>query len=230
MFEYIDELINNDYNPKRIPVISWLSFIWSMLLILGLLILQMLMIAIMGGRYHHDFTAGPGKISVHHFWTMKLPLDLIFDFIKILQTEGIETDNSKKEEEEKQKIRSVTKYIDNFESDYNDLQKIHFSTKFGYPFSSPLHIVLTSIYSAMLFVFCLCSLIGGPTSGPWLIAYLISGLLGTVVNMYALAVFLVWSFFVLSILVGILIVIAMILLCIFLASFGSSNSSNNRRY
>ena len=232
MFEFIDELINNNHNAKQIPAISWLSFIWSMLLIvgtvycakihtlwglvysmkelrirkkncegilfivtfalymLGLLILQVLMIAVIGGRYHHDFTAGPGIISgqlwymmvcgylmpvfgmaiffvVHHFWTMKLPLDLIFDFIKLLQTEGIETDNTKKDEEEKQKIRSVTKYIDNFEGDYSNLKKIPCTTKIGYPFSSPLHIVLTSIYSAMLFVFCLCSLIGGPNSGPW---------------------------------------------------------------
>ena len=294
MFDFIDELINNNHNAKQIPATSWLSFIWSMLLIvvtvycakihtlwglvysmkelrirkkgcqgilfivtfalymLGLLILQMLMIAVIGGRYHHDFTAGPGIISgqlwymmvcgylmpvfgmaiffvVHHFWTMKLPLDLIFDFIKMLQTEGIEAENTKKDELDRQKIIAVTNHIDNFEGDYNNLQKIHFSTKFGYPFSSPLHIVLTSIYSAMLFVFCLCSLIGGPNSGPWVLFYLLSGLLGTLVNMYALAVFFVWLFFVLSILVGILMIIAVILLCLFLASFGSSNSSNNRR-
>ena len=35
MFDFIDELISNDHNPKQISPLSWLSFVWSMLLIVG---------------------------------------------------------------------------------------------------------------------------------------------------------------------------------------------------
>ena len=228
MFEFIDELIQSGHNPRAIPAISWLSFIWNMLLIivtvylakihtlwglvysvrkaraekkfqgilfiltfalymLGILILQALMIAVISGRYHHDHTAGEGKISgqlwymmvsgyltplfgmiiffvVHHFWTMKLPVDLVYDFIKVLQTEGVETDNTKRGQEELTKVEQILKYIgeEQFKKDYHKFQQTDCITKVDHPFSSPLHIIVISFYSAMLFIFCLCSLIGGP--------------------------------------------------------------------
>ena len=296
MFDFIDELISNDHNPKQIPATSWLAFVWSMLLILvtvycakihtlwglvksvkearpdkkfqgalfiftfslymlGLMVLQMLMVATIGGRYHHDFTAGPGKISgqlwymmvcgylmpvlgtamffvVHHFWTMKLPVDLIFDLIKDLQTEGKETDNTKQEEERITKLRRMLQYIDGekFKSDYLKLKKIDCITKVGHPFSSPLHILLASFYSAMLLVFGLCSMIGGPSNGAWFLFYFIGGVFGTIVNMYAVAVFLVWSFFIVSVLAAVLLLIGMVFICCLIGSMASSDSSNRRQY
>ena len=295
MFEFIDELIQSGHNPRAIPAISWLSFIWNMLLIivtvylakihtlwglvysvrkaraekkfqgilfiltfalymLGILILQVLMISVIGGRYHHDHTAGEGKISgqlwymmvsgyltplfgmiiffvVHHFWTMKLPLDLIYDFVKVLQTEGIEGDNTKRGEEDLATVQQMLDYVDEkqFKADYNDLQKINCETKIGHPFSSPLHIILASFYSAMLFIFCLCSLIGGPLNGAWLLFYFLAGLFGTILNIYALSVFFVTLFFISSILIGIVVVIAVVLLCLVCAIFGSAASSNDRK-
>lgn len=294
MFEFIDELIQNGHKPKAIPVISWLSFFWNMLLIivtvylakihtlwglvysvrkaraekkfqgilfiltfalymLGILILQALMISVIGGRYHHDHTAGEGKISgqlwymmvsgyltplfgmiiffvVHHFWTMKLPVDLVYDFIKVLQTEGVETDNTKRGQEELTKVEQILKYIgeEQFKKDYHKFQQTDCITKVGHPFSSPLHIIVISFYSAMLFVFCLCSLIGGPNEGAWLLFYFLAGFIGTIVNIYALAVFFTWLWIIISVLAALVLLIAMIIICIFICSMASSDSSQRR--
>ena len=294
MFEFIDELIQSGHNPRAIPAISWLSFIWNMLLIivtvylakihtlwglvysvkkaraekkfqgilfiltfalymLGILILQALMIAVIGGRYHHDHTAGKGKISgqlwymmvsgyltplfgmiiffvVHHFWTMKLPVDLVYDFVKVLQTEGVETDNTKRGEEELTKVEQILKYIgeEQFKEDYHKFQQTDCITKVGHPFSSPLHIIVISFYSAMLFVFCLCSLIGGPLNGAWLLFYFLAGFIGTIVNIYALAVFFTWLWFIINVLAALVLLIAIVIFCLLIGSMASSDSSQRR--
>ena len=300
IFEFIVELVQNDYNPMGISNGSWLgaikSFLAAIVLVYllrvkvfcgtvysiykirseneeiskiiqtmlfqltfvaymcGQMILQILMILIIGVRFHHDYTIrGNVETSgqlwymmicayltpllgmimffvVHHFWTMKLPIDLIYDVLTEFQTKCKINNKKAHNENTKSVFEDLINYIDmdKLAKDYNDAYPPGMLTgldkKILFPFTSPLHVILCMLYCGMLFGFCLCSLIDGALDD-WLILYFVAGFIGTAINIYALAVVGCWISILLFVLLAIL---SVILLCLLVSMCSSMASSSNR--
>ena len=295
IFEFIVELVQNDYDPMGISIGSWLGTIISFLVTIvlvyllrfgvfcgtvysiyeirsqneeiskiiqtmlfqltfvaymcGQMILQILMVLIIGVRFHHDYTTrgnveASGQLwymmicayltpllgmimffVVHHFWTMKFPVAFIYDVLIEFQTKG-KINNEKAHDKHKETVfKKLINYIDIDEltEEYKDAYILTgFDKKILIPFTSPLHVIACMLYCGMLLGFCLCSLIDGALAD-WLILYFVAGSIGALVNIYALAVVGCWVSILLFVLLAIL---SVILLCLLLSMCGSTSSSN----
>ena len=203
----------------------------------GLLALQILMVVIIGGRFHHDYTVNGGItgqlyymmvcaflmpllgtitfLVVHHFWTMKQPVDVLINLILEMQSKGKEAKSSKRKEETAETIKSLKQKIgDNqFNEDYEKMQQTRFLTKFSFPFSSPFHGIIACLYSIMLVTFCLCCIINGPW-GYWWMLYLFAGYFGFFINIYPLAIFAVWVFLLLNLINMFIFILIFAVVCV----------------
>ena len=188
----------------------------------GLMILQILMIIIIGTRFHYEYANNRAieksaqlwymiiftyimpvlgmfiYFVVHHSWTMTLPVDVIFDLVTKIQSEGEE---SKKLEKLKKEVGS------NFESDYDRLREVPFWKKFIYPFISPLHGALIGFYGLLFSGFFLCCTLDAPY-GIWTWFYAVAGGLTVILNIYATSITFVWIIELIGIAVAIAAVIA----------------------
>lgn len=203
----------------------------------GLLALQILMVVIIGGRFHHDYTVNGGItgqlyymmvcaflmpllgtitfLVVHHFWTMKQPVDVLINLILEMQSKGKEAKSSKRKEETAETIKSLKQKIgdDQFNEDYEKMQQTRFLTKFSFPFSSPFHGIIACLYSIMLVTFCLCCIINGP-QGYWWMLYLFAGYFGFFINIYPLAIFAVWVFLLLNLINMLIFILIFAVVCV----------------
>lgn len=286
IFQFIVLLDQNNYDPKMVPWLDWISTVWTFLSSLflvyvlrmlafanmvisthkirikgkkcqgilfvlmfvlymyGLMALQIMMIVIISARFHHDYTQLDKRVSgqlwymmvcaflmpvlgmamffvVHHFWTMKFPLDLIFEIFWEFQTKG-----KKRIMGDEKGIENAIKYLgglDQLTEDYACLQKRKCDNGFFYPFTSPLHIILCLIYSGMLLAFSICCVIEGPDDDWLYFLYFIAGLLGSFINIYCFAVFGCWLGVLLFLLVSVAAIAAICLLCCFCSTVSSND-------
>ena len=201
----------------------------------GLMILQILMIIIIGARFHYEYADNraiemSGQLwymiiftyimpllgilmyfVVHHFWTMTLPVDVVFDLVTKLQSKGKQ---SKKLEELKNEVG------ENFQTDYSQFEEVPFWKKFIYPFTSPFHAVLIGFYGLLFLGFFLCCTLDAPY-GIWTWFYVAAGGLTVILNIYATSITFVWVMGFIGIVTAIAVVtaatiavIALIIACI----------------
>ena len=147
---------------------------------------------------------------VHQFWTMKLPVDVIHELIKVLQTEGKETQH-RSSEKTVATVKKVIKYLgEDFENDYKELNKISFWRRIIYPYVSPLHIIVTSLYILTFVVFLVCCIIDGPSGREWLVYHIVVTATAILINIYAASIVLFWLLILIAIAVVIAAIIAVI--------------------
>ena len=177
----------------------------------GLMLLQILMIIMIGSRFHHDHSNDTNTLFtdksiymvvcafltplfgilmffvVSHFWTQKLPIDIIIGALSSFQTkDNFGCKNVM------QNLTALAAYLkDEFPEDYKNFQEVTLYTKLIYPFTSPVHVVLCLLYGAMLLGFFVCAMINVPSFG-WMVLYLSGICICVIVNFYALAVAFMW--------------------------------------
>ena len=203
----------------------------------GLMLLQILMIVIIGSRFHHEYTNNKaiemswqlwymmlfpylmpilGMLMfflIHHFWTIKLPVDVIFNIISEFQAKG-----EKDYKDTDANIKKLQDHLGNsFTNDYNELEEVPFWKKFIYPYISPVHVILITVYILMFSAFFVCCTLDGPFEnwlwfpfGNWLWFYVATAGLALIINIYSSSVTMLW----LIIPVVILPIIAFIILFI----------------
>ena len=203
----------------------------------SLMALQVMMIVIIGVRFHHDYTSPERKFSgqlwymmvtayltpifgmimffiVYHYWVITFPIHLV---APLFQAKG------EKPVTNAQYFQNIHRYLgDNLRLsyDYDDEISRPLSDKLLYPFFSPLHAILCCVYTSMLLGFVVCTDIQGPHPFHWLVAvYVITGLLGALVDIYAALVLGFWIITLLVLLVLWIISILMRLLALLLMSF-----------
>ena len=216
---------------------SGLFMIFFVLYMFGLMILQILMIIIIGERFHYECTnyraiEMSGQLwymmiftflmplvgifmffVVHHVWAVTLPVTVTYNMIfKKIQTKG-----------EKTKIleREIGD-IDEFKKDYKKLKDFSIWKKFIYPYISPLHIILIFVYSLFFVGFFICCTNNGPL-GNWQWLYVATGVFAVLINISASGVTIVWLVIITGIIVAIavtfyIIITALVILaaCLFL--------------
>lgn len=203
----------------------------------GLMLLQILMIVIIGSRFHYEYTNNKaietswqlwymmlfpylmpilGMLMfflIHHFWTIKLPVDVIFNIISEFQAKG-----EKDYKDTDANIKKLQDHLGNsFTNDYNELEEVPFWKKFIYPYISPVHVILITVYILMFSAFFVCCTLDGPFEnwlwfpfGNWLWFYVATAGLALIINIYSSSVTMLW----LIIPVVILPIIAFIILFI----------------
>ena len=174
----------------------------------GLMALQVMMIVIIGARFHHDYTLPERKFSgqlwymmvtayltplfgmimffiVSHYWAAMFPIHLV---VPLLQAKG------EKPVTNAQYFQNMHRYLgENVRLAYVGEISRSLWDKFLYPFLSPLHAILCCVYTSMLLGFVVCTAIQGPHPFHWLVdVYVITGLLGAIVNIYAALVLGFW--------------------------------------
>ena len=147
---------------------------------------------------------------VHQFWTMKLPVDVIHELIKVLQTKGKETQHCSSEKTVAT-VKKVIKYLgEDFEKDYKEFKKVSFWRRLIYPYVSPLHIIVTSLYILTFVVFLVCCIIDGPSGREWLVYHIVVTATAILINIYAASIVLFWLLILIAIAVVIAAIIAVI--------------------
>ena len=138
---------------------------------------------------------------VHFCWTMTVPVDVFYDLIKSMQTEGEESIKIKKTRNEAGEVfqsdrsikinKAINKVGEKFESDYHRLKEFPFWKKFVYPFIRPLHAPLIGFYGLLFSGFFLCCTLDAPY-GIWTWFYVAAGGLTVILNIYATSITIVW--------------------------------------
>ena len=212
---------------------SGLFMIFFVLYMYGLMILQILMIVIIGERFHYEYSnyraiEMSGQLwymiiftflmplvgififfVVHHVWAVTLPVTVTYNMIfKKIQTKGQKTKILEREIGD----------IDEFKKDYKKLQDFSIWKKFIYPYISPLHIVLIFGYSLLFLVFFICCTVGGPL-GKWQWLYLITGVLAVLINISASGVTIVWLVIIIGIIVAIAVTFYIIITVLIVVAF-----------
>lgn len=161
---------------------------------------------------------------VFHFWTMKLPIDLVFDTISLFKSTGYTENGDKKKDTMRRLMNHIN--FEQFSKDYQELEKVDLGQKLLYPFTSPCHVVLCFFYGLMYLGFGIC-LFDGP-DGSWVISiYIVAAIIAVIVNLYAFLIVLRW----LIIFLGTLMLFAFVLACLFIcACTSSSSNSSNTSY
>ena len=260
VFEFIMELVDNDYNPSMVSWTTWLSAVFGFLLSLFLvyvlrvlifarvvyliikqikncegilflvifviymymmMLLQILMIVIIGSRFHHEYANYRaiemswqlwymmisayllpllGMIMffiVHHFWTMKLPVDIIYNLLCEFQTKG-----EKGNKDTDKTLKELNEHLggDKFKNDYNELNEVSKLSKFIYPYTSPFHIIAIHFYGLILLGFFICCTVNGPF-GNWFWFYCIAGAFALLTNIYSASVICAWPLIIIATLV-----------------------------
>uniref|UniRef100_A0A1X7V2X2 Uncharacterized protein n=1 Tax=Amphimedon queenslandica TaxID=400682 RepID=A0A1X7V2X2_AMPQE len=242
---------------------SDLLIIFFVFYMYGLMILQILMIVIIAERFRYEYTNnfGPLEMSIqlwymmiftflmpfigifmfffaHHSWTRTLPVTVIYEIFKILQTEG---EGSKQLESfigiiPYLKKRAWLFTTNQFKSEYQELKNVSFWNKFIQPFISPLHIAVLFGYFLLFSGFFLSSTLIGPF-GKWQSGmYIGAGALAILLNIYATSVTIVWLFILATIILTIvaliafsIAIIAIVFLGLFLLFICSCMGSNNNK-
>ena len=289
VFDFIMELVDNDYNPSMISWTTWLSAVFGFLASLFLvyvlrvfifarviyligklmkdsknyqgisflvifiiyiymmMFLQILMIISIGSRFHHEYANYRAiemswqlwymMISaylmpllgmlmffvVHHFWTMKLPLDVIRNLLCKFQAKGEK--EHKDEDATLKEFKDLNEYLggEKFKKDYNKLNEVSFFWKFIYPYISPFHIIAILIYDLMFSGFFVCCTVDGPF-GNWLWFYCAAGAFALVINIYSASVICAWLLILLLFLsiIAIIIGLAAAALAFVIGLFGAA--------
>ena len=214
--------------------------VFFVLYMYGLMLLQILMIVIIGSRFHHEYANNkaietswqlwymmlfpylmpilgmPVFFLIHHFWTIKLPVDVIFNIISEFQAKG-----EKDYKDTDANIKKLQDHLGNsFTNDYNEFKKVPFWKKFIYPYISPVHAILITVYILMFLVFFMCCTLDGPFEnwlwfpfenwlrfpfGNWLWFYVATAGLALIINIYSSSVTMLWLI-ILSAVVDVIIV------------------------
>ena len=185
----------------------------------GLMLLQILMIVIIGSRFHYEYANNkaietswqlwymmlfpylmpilgmPVFFLNHHFWTTKLPVDVIFNVISEFQAKG-----KKDYKDMDANIIKLKHHLGNsFRNDYNELEEVPFWKKFIYPYISPVHGILITVYILMFSAFFVCCTLDGPFEnwlwfpfGNWLWFYVATAGLALIINIYSSSVTMLW--------------------------------------
>ena len=177
----------------------------------GLMLLQILMMVIIGSRFHYEYANNkaiemswqlwymmlfpylmpilgmPVFFLNHHFWTTKLPVDIIFNVISKFQAKG-----KKDYKDTDANIIKLQDHLGNsFMDDYNEFKKVPFWKKFIYPYISPVHGILITVYILMFSAFFVCCTLDGPF-GNWLWFYVATAGLALIINIYSSSVIMLW--------------------------------------
>ena len=148
---------------------------------------------------------------VHQFWTMKLPVDVIYDLIKVLQTKGKETQH-RSSEKTVATVKKVIEYLgEDFEKDYKKLNKVLIWNRLIYPHLSPLHIIVASLYIMMFGVFLVCCIIDGPSGTEWLVCHILVTATAILINGYAASIVLFWPIAIVVVIAKLIVIIAVII-------------------
>ena len=168
---------------------------------------------------------------VHHYWTQKFPMDVFKDmFLTLIKKPGkMETVMFwKKGGEFKDTMEKIMYYInrEKFEKDYVEYASVKIENKILYPFTSPVHVIVCVLYTVLLLAFALSFIVNLPSySTGWLIFTFTAMAVGTMINIYAMAVGILY----IMILVGILVLVAVTIALCFLASCTTSTNDQYRR-
>ena len=202
----------------------------------GLMLLQILMIVTIGSRFHYEYANNkaietswqlwymmifpylmpilgvPVFFLIHHFWTIKLPVDVIFNIISEFQAKGKEdykdTDAN---------IKKLQDHLENsFMDDYNEFKKVPCWEKFIYPYISPVHVILITVYILMFSAFFVCCTLDGPF-GNWLWFYVATAGLALIINIYSSSVIMLWLIILVALAAVIAVILAVILWAIICA-------------
>uniref|UniRef100_A0A1X7TXG2 Uncharacterized protein n=1 Tax=Amphimedon queenslandica TaxID=400682 RepID=A0A1X7TXG2_AMPQE len=199
----------------------------------ALMFLQFLMIIIIVGRFHHEYTLKnaienswqlwymmiftylmpligmPMFFFVHQFWTSKLPVDVVRDLMSELQTKG-KGSNVRKNKTDTM-VEQVMNHLgnDQFNNDYDKLNKIPFYERLLYPFFSPTRAVVSSLYIGVIAGFAICSMYGGPTL--LLALHIAVVIIAFSINVYATNVGSLWLILITAAVLWIIVFIIIIL-------------------
>ena len=164
---------------------------------------------------------------VTYYWVQQFPIGICLDLLSILQMPDANhifyPNQSTKEIRDKvNAIMNFFRYND-LKNDFTNMHKTAswLGDKFTYPFRSPLMVALAITYSAFQFAFILCAAL---TDGMevevlngglgWVLFYIFSIIVGVVANLYVFIVAALWTFIIVSIIVGIAVIVAFIVLII----------------
>ena len=205
----------------------------------GLMLLQILMIVIIGSRFHYEYTNNkaietnwklwymmlfpylmpifgmPMFFLIHHFWTTKLPVDVIFTVISEFQAKGKED-----YQDTDANIKKLQDHLGNsFTNDYNEFKEVPFWKKFIYPYFSPVHVILITVYILMFSAFFVCCTVDGPF-GNWLWFYVATAGFALIINIYSSSVIMLWLI-ILSVVTAVIIMILPVVFVIGVVAFCS---------
>ena len=151
---------------------------------------------------------------VHQFWTMKLPVDVIYDLIKVLQTKGKEMQHHSSEKTVAT-VKKVMEYLgEDFEKDYKELNKVLIWNRLIYPHLSPLHIIVASLYILMFGMFLVCCIIDGPSGTEWLVCHILVTATAIFINGYAASIVLFWPIAIVVVIAKIIAIIVVVIVWI----------------
>ena len=173
--------------------------------------LQFLMIIIIVGRFYDEYTQEDKAVQnswqlwymmiftylmpligmlmfffVHQFWTSKLPVDVIWNLVSELQTEGKEGNVSKNKTDTM--VEQVMNHlgIDQFRDDCTKLKNMKFFEKLIYPCISPHRVIVSSLYIGAFAVFFVSSIYNGPSD--WLGFHIAVAIIAYCINIYAASI------------------------------------------
>ena len=153
---------------------------------------------------------------VCHYWTQQFLVEVVLDILESLKSSIKKAVLLKKlGKEYVETLEKLSKHLNENNhklTDYCVIRNLNFFYKFSYPFKRLAHIILCSLYIAMLILFFVCCVIIG-SGRAWILYYISVLVLGLIVNWYVFLVALFWP----VILVVVLVAIASILIAILVA-------------
>ena len=183
------------------------------------------MIVIIGSRFHYEYTNNkvikmswqlwytmifpylmpilgmPMFFLIHHFWTIKLPVDVIFNIISEFQAKG-----KKDYKGTDANTKKLQDHLGNsFRNDYKEFKKVSFCKKFIYPYISPVHAIPITVYILMFLVFFVCCKADGPF-GNWLWFHVATAGLALIINIYSTSVAMPWFIILIAVVEGIILI------------------------
>ena len=154
---------------------------------------------------------------VCHYWTQQFPIEVVLDIFESLKSSMKKAVLLKKlGKEYVETLEKLSKHLNKNNHkliDYCVIRNLNFCYKFSYPFKRLAHIILCSLYIAMLIGFFACCVIIG-SGRAWILYYISVLVFGLIVNWYVFLVALFWPVTLVVVLVG----IASILIAILVAS------------
>lgn len=180
---------------------------------------------------------------VNNYWVQQFLIGLCIDFVKVLQI--IEDNRSFASSRDEKPSQAICKFvrIRQLEIEYDDMRsKVKFCDKVGYPFKSPVLVIVCILYSLAQFGFVLCSVFTVSDSrtlsvydnrapfavvflndGGWAIYVFVAAVAGVIINIYSFVVAGIWIMIVAFVLAAIALLIAGCVCLVFAAAAGSDN-------
>lgn len=118
----------------------------------------------------------------HHYWTTKLPVDIVYDMIMEIQTQT--------EAKGKETVAQILAHLGNtrFMNQYRRLDEIGHFDKLLYPHTSPYHILIVGFLMSLYGLFYWCMFDGWVKKNGIMALHIATAFFGALVNIYPLTV------------------------------------------